>query len=431
MRIFSKRKLLWYPLDNAAKIYPPTASAKRPHVFSFSAFLDKEINSNFLQEAATNVLSHYPTFKTTLKKGAFWYYLEENLQPVKVFGEKPYYLKPIDYQENNGYLFQVFYIRNKITINFFHALTDGTGGFQFFTEVVADYIRICGDNIDLEGKIHPVDEPINISSTEDSFIEYNPKSKTKAEKIPRPYAIKGTPFDYDGNGMITAVFDMEQVKVLAKECNVSITAYLAAVYSKAIFEACLKGKHINNKLVTVLVPCNLRKKYGGETVRNFTMFARVTIDWSDENRTVEDCAKIAAVQIEDGLKKEKLDKIIYDNVKLEKNIFIKLTPLFLKNLIMRLVYVNVGENLQTVNFSNIGLANVPDAFKNHVKGMTFSIAPTFSCGHQTGVVGYNGKLFVTFSRNYVETGIERAFVRCLTEKGVDVTISSNYWESKP
>ena len=140
MGLFSKKKELWFPLDNAAKIYPPTASQKRAHVFCFSALLDNEIQSDFLIKAIENVLNHYPTFKTSLKRGTFWYYLEENKKPVKVFVETPYYLKQIDYKENNGYLFQVLHVRNKITIKFFHALTDGSGGFTFFTEVLTQYL---------------------------------------------------------------------------------------------------------------------------------------------------------------------------------------------------------------------------------------------------------------------------------------------------
>ncbi len=430
MSIFSKKKPNWYPLDNAAKIYPPTANSHRPHVFCFSALLEVEIQKDQLKTAVSNVLNHYPTFKTMLKRGAFWYYLEENKKPIKVFEEPAYYLKQINYRENNDYLFQVMYIRNKITIKFFHALTDGTGGFKFFTEVLLEYLSLTGNKIDLEEKVKPIDEPSNMFSADDSFRTYEENIKEKVVNPPRPYAIKATPFDYDGCGMITAELNIDDIKHIAKQCGVSITSYLAAVYSYSIYEAFLKDKPYGNKLVTVLVPCNLRKTYGGETMRNFSMFARFLHDWNNESVTVEDLAKIAQEQIIEGTTKEKLDKLIHDNVKNEKNFFIKIAPLFLKDIILRLVYVNVGENLQTVDLSNLGLVNLPKGVENYVKKITFAIAPTFSCGHQTGVIGYNGKLYITFSRNYTETYIEKNFIRYFTEKGVDVKVSSNYWESR-
>lgn len=431
MSLFSKKRAVWYPLDNAAKIYPPTANSRRAHVFCFSAMMDSEIQPDVLQSAVTNVLKHYPTFKTKLKKGAFWYYLEENNKPVKVFEEPPYFLKQINYKENNDFLFQVMHIRNKISIKIFHALTDGTGGFRFFSEILIEYLALLGHVIDLEEKIKPIDEPSNMDSADDSFLTYENVTHEKAENPPKPYSIKGTPFDYDGCGLITAEFDLDEIKRLAKENEVSITSYLAAVYSYSAYETFLSNKPYGNRLITVLIPCNLRKKYGGDTMRNFTMFARFLNDWGKNQCSVEELAKIAQKQITEGTTKEKLDKIIHDNVKTEKNFFIKITPLFLKNLIMRLVYLKVGETLQTLDLSNIGLLNLPEGLQKYVKKITFAIAPTFSCAHQTGAVGYNGKLYVTFSRNYTETTLEKNFIRHFTNKGLKVKVSSNYWESRP
>lgn len=430
MGLFSKKKQNWYPLDNAAKIYPPTASSRRPHVFCFSALLDNEIQKDLLQEAVTKVLNHYPSFKTTLKRGAFWYYLEENKKPVLVFDEPPYYLREINYGENNGYLFQVTFIRNKITIRFFHALTDGSGGFKFFTEVLLEYLSLTGVEIDLEEKVKPIDEPYNSVSADDSFLTYESVTKSKLVNPPKPYDIQGTPFEYDGCGMITAEISVEDVKKIAKDCGVSITSYLAAVYSYSVYVSFLKDKPYKNKLVTVLIPCNLRKTYGGETMRNFSMFARFLYDWNKGEMDVSELAKLAQKQIQEGTKKEILDKIIHDNVKSEKNFLLKPVPLFLKNIIMRLVYVKVGENLQTVDLSNLGLVNLPNNLKNYVKKITFAIAPTFSCENQTGVIGFNDKLYITFSRNYTETSIEKNFIRHFTDKGVDVKVFSNYWESR-
>ncbi len=430
MKLFANKKTKWFPLDNAAKIYPPTASATRPHVFSFSALLEEEVCPEILETAVTNVLNHYDTFKTSMKRGAFWYYLEDNKKPFKVSEEKPYYLKPIDYSKNNGYLLEFLYIRNKITAKFFHALTDGSGGFKFFSEVLIEYLRLSGHDLDLEEKIKPIEEPSTSSSADDSFFTYENATKVKAEKIPKPFSIQGTPFEYDGCGLTTCEVELESLKTEAGKYNASVTAYLAAVYAFAIRDAFIKNKPYGNKIVTVLVPCDLRRKYGGKTMRNFTMFARVIIDWAKKDYSFAECVEIASKQIAMGLTKEKLDKLIHDNVKTEKNFFIKIVPLFLKDLIMRAIYSRIGETLQTVNFSNIGKANLPNGVEKYVKKITFCIAPTFSCGHQTGVVGFNDKVFITFARNYVETGIEKSFVRQLTASGIQTKVYGNYWESQ-
>ena len=427
----AKKQLLWYPLDNAAKIYPPTVSHDRAHVFAFSALLTEEVDPFALREAAQRLLDRFPTFRTKLMRGKFWYYLEQNDLPVKVFNEDPYYLKHIDYKKNNGYLFEILYIRNKITVKFFHALTDGTGGLNFFKSLLLEYFSYLGKDVDPEGLLKPQDAPATFFEEEDSFLTYHNSTNEKAEKIPKPFHIEGTPFSHDGCGMITAKVGLDRIKEKATELGVTITAYLASLYMTAVYEAHLKGKPNKNKIITVLIPCNLRKKYGGETQRNFTMFARFIYDYSKGEMPLESLVKLCFEQMQQDLTKDKLDKIIDSNVKTEQNFFIKITPLTLKDVVMKVVYSKVGEVLQTVNFSNIGLEKLPESISPFVTDMTFAITPTFSCNHQTGVLGYNGNLYITFSRSFVETEIEKHFVRALTSIGADVELSSNYWESRP
>ncbi len=426
-----KNKTNWYQLDNAAKIYPPTANERRPHVFSFSAMVVETVEPVVLRDAVQNVTNRNPTFKTKLMKGKFWYYLEENNLPVKVFREEPYYLKSIDYKRNNNFLFQVLYQENRITINFFHALTDGTGGFNFFSQILLEYFKLMNYDIDSEGLISSVDTPFFFEEGDDSFLFYDKKVDNKPQKLAKPYKINGTSFSYDGCGLTTAQIPVEQIKTLAKEKGVTITAYLSGIYLYTIYSLYLRNRPIKNKLITLLVPCNLRKKYGGNTMRNFTMFARVSHNFNDDNITLDQCIKISQDQILEQLTVDKLDAIIHSNVKTEKNPFIKIVPLSLKNLIMRMAYVKVGENLQTCSFSNLGAVKLPKSFSTYVKHITFSIAPTYTCRQQFTGIGFNDHIYLTFSRDYVENSIEKQFFRILTQLGVSVKIFSNYWESQP
>ena len=63
------KKRNWYPLDNAAKIFPAVFSEKRPYNFSFSAILSEKVVPEVLNGAVNNVLARVPTFKTKLKRG--------------------------------------------------------------------------------------------------------------------------------------------------------------------------------------------------------------------------------------------------------------------------------------------------------------------------------------------------------------------------
>ena len=101
---------------------------------------------------------------------------------------------------------------------------------------------------------------------------------------------------------------------------------------------------------------------------------------------------------------------------------------FIKDIAMKLTYLKVGENLQSGDLSNIGLIKTPDCFKDYLKDITFLIGPNARAGQNFGVIGYNGKIYITSARNYVESALERKFFRKLASDGADITVTSNYWE---
>ena len=96
---------------------------------------------------------------------------------------------------------------------------------------------------------------------------------------------------------------------------------------------------------------------------------------------------------------------------------------------MKLVYLRIGENLQSGNLSNIGLLKTPKCFEGKLLDISFLIGPTKNAAQNLTMVGYDGRLYITSARGYVETRIEREFFTRLANEGVNLTIYSNYWES--
>ncbi len=419
----------WYPLDNAAKIYPPNTNAKSPFVFSFTARLQETVDPEMLESALNELLSRKPVFKTRLKRGIFWYYLEENNKRALVKPQSAHYLKLIMPNSNNGFMFEVFYRGSTVTINFHHSLTDGTGGINFFLELIFEYFKHCGYDVESEGIIKPSAAPYVIEEGEDTYSAVAKKKGKAPKKEALAYKFKGTPFNHDGYGIIAGVCPIEQVKKLAKKYETTITTYLTALYMFVIYQTCLKDKPIKNKKVKILVPVNLRKQFLTNTVRNFTLFVRLKHDFKEEI-TFDECVELCKTQMKEGMDIEAINDLIHSNVKLERNPFLKLTPLILKDIVMKLAYLRVGENLQSGDFSNLGLLNVPESFKGKLKDITFVIGPTQNAQQNFSVVGYEDRLYIASARGYVETKIEREFFAYLAKQGVDVTTYSNYWEAE-
>jgi NRPS condensation-like uncharacterized protein len=422
------KKRTWYRLDNAAKIYPPTSNSKRSGVFALSAILNEKIDKEILNDAVSVVLLRFPIFKVKLKRGVFWYYLEENKNPFYVKEESPSFLDFINEAENNEYLFKVFYFENKITLSMFHALTDGTGGMEVLKAIVFEYLLLKGYNIKADNELKTIYSPVVDEESDDTFLKVYNKKCAKTEKETNAFKINGTPFSNNGTGIVTARVSVDDLKILAKKYNATITGFLVGLVTDLIYKNYIKEKRVKNKQVKVLVPINLRKFYSSTTIRNFALFTRPGYDYSKGEISLEECIEMCSEQIKKGAKKEVLDSFISKHVKIERNPLLKIAPLFLKDIAMKLAYSKVGDNLHTTSLSNLGIVNLPESVKKYVKDFVFTLGASHSAKHSLAVISYNGFTNITFSRMYVETNLERDFVRFLTENNAKVTLFSNYWE---
>lgn len=424
------RKKNWYPLDNAAKVYPAISSPRRPNTFSFSARLTEKVDEKILNKAVNIILDNNPTFKVKLKKGVFWYYLEENLLPFVVEQEVPNYLGYFDFSDHNNYLFRVFYNDNKISIVMFHALTDGDGALTLFKSIIAEYLSLKGYEIDSENLITPLDAPYTHDNGEDSFSAAYKKKAKKAKKEKKPFKVEGTPFDYDGYGLITAKIKLADLKEICKQYKATITEFLTGLYMYTAYNVYLRNKRVKNRTISILVPANMRKIYKSKTLRNFSLFIRPRHNFETEELDLAGCIKTCQKQIKEGLCEDCLDGLIHDNVKIEKNFFMKIVPLFIKDIVIRMVYNRIGENLQSGNISNIGIVELPTCMQKYVTDFTMAITPTYSCKQQMAVVSYKENIYITVTREFVENNFEKEFFTTLSKNNAKVEIFSNNWEAR-
>lgn len=423
------KKKTWYRLDNAAKIYPPISSSRRPGVFALSAVLTEEIDKDTLSDAINIVLNRFPSFKVRLKRGIFWYYLEENKKPFYVAEEPPFFLQFIEEEENNDYLFRVFYLNNKITLTIFHALADGTGGMEVLKAIVFEYLLLKGKKIKADNELKTIYSPVSDEESQDNFLQVFDKNTPKPPKEYPAYKLSGTTFNLLGAGLITGTFSTTAIKELAKKHNTTITIFITGLVLYIIYQNYIKDKCIKNKNVRLLIPVNMRKYYKTSTVRNFALFVRPGINF-DKEYSLEECIAICDEQIKKGSAKKVLDGFIASHVKTEKNFALKLAPLFIKDLAMKIAYTKVGEILHTSTISNLGAITLPESVKKYVSNFLFSLGVSYSARHSIAIASYEDKFNICFSRDFVETNIEREFFRYLTNAGIAVEINSNYWEDR-
>ena len=118
-------------------------------------------------------------------------------------------------------------------------------------------------------------------------------------------------------------------------------------------------------------------------------------------------------------------KMIETNVADERNPLLRIVPLFIKNLVMKMVFNSVGEKKSCLSFSNIGEIKLPDNMREHIDRIDFILGPQAQAPYNCTAYSYRDILNVTFSRDIKEARLETYFFREMQNLGVEVTVQTN------
>lgn len=421
MKKKEKKELMWRRLDNSAKIFPLSSSRKYSSVFRISAVMKEKVIPSSLEKAVNGALSKFIFFKVRLKKGFFWYYFEYNDKKVVIEEEKDYPCKYIDPITNNDYLFKVTYFDKKINIDIFHSLTDGNSAIQFFKEIVYQYIEIVYAN-DFKNALR-TDRKFDYN-IEDSYLKnYNKKAKNNI-KSKKAYILKGRKIPFDAIRATHEILDLTKLKEITKQKGVTMTQYLTAVLIQSIYKGNMKQKE-NNRPIKICVPVNLKKYFRSKTLSNFFSYITVTADGNKiDYNNLDDILKLVKNDFENLLKPEEIMKTMSLNVKLGNNFFIRIIPLFLKQIFVRLSYLEIRK-YTTTTLSNIGRIGIIAEYQKYIEQFLFLIAPERVEKIKCSTCSYGDKMFFTFTSVLIPTNIEKEFKAILEEQGISVEIESN------
>ena len=124
------------------------------------------------------------------------------------------------------------------------------------------------------------------------------------------------------------------------------------------------------------------------------------------------------------LTEEEIMKTMSANVKLGNNIAVKVVPLFLKKILVRLSYLEIRK-YTTITYSNIGRIGIIGKYQEYIDYFLMLIAPEpvekIKCSSCT----FENKMVFTFTSILKDNSIEKRFYQFLQERGIDVTIESN------
>lgn len=421
------KKRLWMALDNAAKIFPAARRRHWSNVFRISATFTEEIDTQCLSAALERVVRRFPSTAVCVKPGFFWYYIEEIPHAPPIMEEKPYPLSRMPFDDIRKCAFRVIVYKSRLAVEFFHAVTDGTGGLIFVKTLAAEYIRQkYGVPVPCTGGILDPNDPPRPQELEDSFQKYaGPAPCSRAEA--NSFRILGKR-EEDGYKTDTVfLFDAEDIIARAREKGITVTAYFSSVLLLAALR--IQEQTVPNprrrKQVKISIPVNLRKMFPSQSLRNFMLYANPGIDPRLGQYSFDEICTIVHHQMKLMITPKNMAALIARNVGDEKPVLLRATPLFLKNFIMKLVFDAVGEKKACFSFSNLGRVELPEEYTRYVRRMEFVIGVQANAPYNIGALTYGGTMYVNIIRNISQPVLERALYGVLKELGIRTCVESN------
>lgn len=414
----------WRRLDNAAKIFPSATSKADTKVFRFAAELTEPVDQYYLQDALDRTLEDFPTFRCVLKRGLFWYYLEEAKTGFLVREEDAPPCSTM-YHDSRSPLFNATFYLNRINLEVYHVLTDGAGALQFLKALTYNYLLLA--HSELAGRCSSLDFDASVAQRmDDSFAKYytgksNITAALAKSRVP-VYALKGAKTAEWRLKVIEGVVPADCVVACAKRMGVTVTAFLSAALICAIKEE--MSERDKGKSIVVSIPINLHKYFPSKTVRNFFSVVNIGYCFEGNSDALSDVAVSMRDRLAETLSGEYLQKRLDMLAELEHWMVARIVPLFFKNMVLKQFYKR-SETEYTTTLSNVGTVVMPEELRPFIRRIDIFNSTK---DMQVCLCTYENVLSISFTSRFLSNDIQQRFFRTLSGMNIPVEIVANRFE---
>lgn len=401
-----------FPVDNSSILFFSLMKKTHANTYRFTMTLSEEVSPEILQQAVDRVYRRFPTIIAGFLPGFFHYFQFPAQEPPQVQPD-PGCLITMQKEELHRCAYRVFYKDNTVSIEAFHALTDGYGAIASFTTLMAEYLRIrYGIDIPAVETVRNLEDLPTDAETSDDYLTHQ---EGKPLHLPSRYAyqIPGTP-NADWRVLNTTIeYPAGKIVAAARRCGVSANTLLSGVLASTIMEIQEKRQSGAIKPVRIMVPVDLRRFFESCTLRNFIWYALPTMEPGDRDLPLEELLKKFHTQFRDQIQRKRLASIISYNVKTQLNVFFRFLPRAVKYALMRFVYRYFGESNSSVTITNLGNVKLPEQMQPYVRKLDCILTPRVHSPYGCAVISFGNILSINISRFCEESELEAIFVRKL------------------
>lgn len=402
-------------IDHSAILYLSLMRKKHTNVYRFTMTLTEDVCPVTLQEAVCRVYHRFPTIIAGFYPGFFQYKMVP-AQSAPVVLPDPGCLLTMSRNEIHRCAYRVFYRDSEISIEAFHALTDGYGAIASFTTLVAEYLRLrYGVEIPVELTLRDPEEPPADFELNDAYLEHQ---KGAPLHLPSRYAYQLPGKTKENWDVLTTVRDYSIRDILnaAHRHQVSATALLSSIMAASIME--LQQRHVTpgkEKPVRIMIPVDLRRMFSSKTLRNFILYALPTMEPGEHKLPFPELLRSFHTQLQQQIQPKRMARIMAYNVRTQLSWAFRLIPRAIKCTAMRIAYRFFGERNSCITLTNLGNVTLPKAMESYIKSIEVILTPRAVSPYNCAIISYGGAMRFNISRFCKEPELEEIFFRRLDQ----------------
>lgn len=415
---YARPAAAWFPLDDAAKVYPLSMGRNSMAVFRLSVYLKEAVVPEMLQMALNFTIKRFPGFATTLKKGFFWHYLDTAKRRFCAEVEQDIPCRPLKVSASGSQSFRVLYWNNRISVEFFHVLTDGTGGMEFLKVLLGEYLRLLGVDFTPGDKMLDVQDTADVREMENAFRGVASEKRASGFVDKPALQMNGTLSSIHPCRILHLKMDAAALSKAAKSYNATVTEYLLAVMF-------LAGKAATDELsgqCSIQVPVNMRKFYPSPTLRNFSMYCGIRLDIS-EITTIGAIIDDIHNQLQEKADKQAMTQMITATKRLVSSV--RYVPLVIKQPVAKVIYGFLGDKIFSNTLSNLGIVKLPEEFYPYVDSMDFVLGTAMTNRAECTLVTLGNVATFSISKLTTDPSFEEKMESLLRRDGIGLSIEGS------
>lgn len=419
----------WYSLDNAGVIMPAVTDEISTGMFRIEITLSDALDPETMKKALGETANRFPYFNVTLKRGFFWYYLNQSKTSPPLFEDDGSPCQRWNVNRPGTRMFRIRISKNRVAGEFSHALTDGSGGMSFMKTLIVRYFGLKGIDPEAElgagdySDILPLDAQPLKEEYEDGYQKYFPGKLPNPEPNPRAWHMRWPRLPEGGYRIMQGSLDLDEAIKEAKKRGVSLTELLGAVYLDVLQTLWFSEPHKPKEhFISVEIPVNLRQFFPTRTNRNFSLFILLRENLHLGKRDFEELTKRAHYQMRLENDPRSIARQIARNAGGTRNLFVRMVPLVLKDVAARILFAKLGETMLSGFISNIGAVKMPPGICPHIESFGFVPAPSKTTLTNAAVISWKDKLILSFGSLAQSRELEKLFFRKLRSLGLAASV---------